>query len=149
MNENTITRRSALTAGTLAALAAGLLGTTGARPAAAVEPTPAPLTVGTVTNVDDLAAEVRWRAEHVHGLYVAQEEAGAALKAMLTPEQARLFTAYEEAAISANLETWDLYVAELGRHLPGLAPAIRAIWLHIAESRHGRCCRPDTAGVAS
>jgi hypothetical protein len=36
-----------------------------------------------------------------------------------------------------------MYIAEIGRHLPGLAPALWAIWSHMTDgAKTGECCLP-------
>lgn len=133
----TITRRRAIGAGTLAALAAGLPGTT--TPAEASTP----LVVGTITDMSAIVAEVERQIEVVRTHDAAVEEAMADLYDTLSPEQRALFRRYEEADNERDFEQMDLYLLDLGRHLPGLAPAIWALSRHMFESRQGACCIPD------
>jgi hypothetical protein len=105
--------------------------------------TTTPLVVGTTTNMADLVAEVERQIENVREHDRAVEDAEIALKATLTDEQQVLFRAYDEAENRRNFEQVDLYFLDLGRHLPGLAPAIWALSRHMFESRQGECCVPD------
>ncbi len=44
---------------------------------------------------------------------------------------------------AAHFENTRLHVEELCRHFPGLAPAIRVMWMHVLDERMdrlGRCC---------
>jgi hypothetical protein len=142
----THTRRSAIRTGGLSALGVGLMTAAGAPPA----PVGAePLTVATVSNLADIIAEVVWRVEQVRGKDHAAQVAQNALSATLTPEQHLLLMAYEEADNDRDFEQMDLYIVELGRHLPGLHPAIWALWRHIVESSSGECCMPDVDGGES
>ena len=60
-----------------------------------------------------------------------------------------MFRAYEEADNIRDFEQLDLYILDFGRHLPGLHPAIWAIWRHMFESKQGECCRPVVDGIES
>ncbi|MDP8923077.1 MAG: hypothetical protein M3O34_09415 [Chloroflexota bacterium] len=43
----------------------------------------------------------------------------------------------------AHFESMMLHVEELCRHLPGLAPTLRVMWMHVIDARPdrvGRCC---------
>jgi hypothetical protein len=74
-----------------------------------------------------------------------------ARNATLTPEQQELVEAYDEAKDEHHSATFDWYIAEIGRHLPGIAPAITAVWAHVREetSQGSTCCLPDRDGDAS
>src|SRR5688572_20659955 len=82
-----ISRRSVLGTGTLF-FGTGLLGVAGSRP----EPVQAaePITLATVVNADDLAAECRDRFETFKESREASARAWDQLAATLTPEQAKL-----------------------------------------------------------
>ncbi len=47
-------------------------------------------------------------------------------------------------AVDDERGAWvDVHVAELARHLPGMAPAIRLLWAHVIDERVdavGTCC---------
>ena len=121
MSDTTLTRRSALRTGGLAAIMAGLLGTSTAAPASAQ---PA-RSLATVVHTDDLAAECR------------------RLSAMLSPEQATLLRRFSDATSNGQTLCEEWQAAELARHLPGLAPAIRMVWTHtigVAYQTPGGCC---------
>ena len=66
-----------------------------------------------------------------------------ALKAHLSPQA---MAAYRELvdAIDDERGAWiDVHVAELARHLPGMAPAVRLLWAHVIDERVdavGTCC---------
>lgn len=66
-----------------------------------------------------------------------------ALKATLHPAMwAAVHEALEQRDVMAQAFT-DLLVAELGRHLPGLAPALMLVWDHVKEitpKNVGFCC---------
>lgn len=127
MNEN-VTRRRAMATGGQAALAAGLLGST--------------------TKVDAIAEEVRGCIEACNAAYEVADVAEAALRAALSPEQDLLFCRYQRAREDREYLTERMYVAELGRHLPGLAPALWAIFAHMTDGAStGECCVP-TGGPA-
>jgi hypothetical protein len=136
-----ITRRSAIRTTGLAAIAAGLLGATRIEAASAL-----PLIVGTVSNMDDLAAEVALYVKRGNAAWSAEDDAEAALSATLSPEQHVLFRAYADARNDRETAHENLYISEIARHLPGLAPAIWAIWFHMTESGGGtgQCCLPET-----
>lgn len=66
----------------------------------------------------------------------------------LPPGLAKMFAEYEDAFYSHANATFDMYVAELARHLPGVAPAIYALWQHVLEGDggdHGTCCSEEIA----
>lgn len=138
-----ITRRSALTTGTLTALGIGLMGAAGARP----EPVAAePTTLATVVNADDLTSECRaaW-AEH-EALRDVSLALGRQLDAVSTPEQRAAFMEWEAANNAANNAESSWQAAELARHLPGVAPAIMMIWDHVTHVSYGKpgtCCTPS------
>jgi hypothetical protein len=136
-----VTRRSAIRTGGLAALAAGLLGTTPAE--ASALPPASPLIVGTTTSMVDLVDEVRGYIADDNVTYEAEEAAEGALRETLGPEQHALFETYGQARTDREYITEQMYIAELGRHLSGLAPALWAIWSHMTDgTRTGECCLP-------
>lgn len=135
-----VSRRSAISAGTLF-LGAGLLGTT-TPPAMATEP----ITLATVVNADDLAAECRDLFEKYTQSLGAHMTAWNRFVASLTPEQAKLARDASDTQTEYHLNEADWQATELARHLPGMAPSIRMIWEHIttvAYRQPGACCTPD------
>jgi len=94
-----------------------------------------------------LVAEVKQQIEVVRTHDRAVQDTEDAIYSTLTDEQKALFRVYEEAVGRRDFEQMDLYILDLGRHLPGLHPAIWALWRHIIESRHGECCMPDPTGA--
>jgi hypothetical protein len=140
----TITRRRAIGTGTLAAIGGGLLGTTRAE-ASPLPPAGNPI-VGTTTNMADLVAGVQGYIAADNAAYTAEEEAEGVLRETLSLEQIALFKTYDQARTDREYVTEQMYLAELGRHLPGLAPALWAIWSHMTDgARTGECCLPDAA----
>jgi hypothetical protein len=153
MSDTTISRRYALRTGTLSALGVGLMAAAGAAPVAAepASPTATP-PLARVVNFPELAAESRRLAALCHETQQATGPASEALKAQIGEEHYRLAMAYMEGPHDQQRDVWhDLVVAELMRHLPGVAPAIGVVWLHIMESgydEHGRCCVDEVDGRA-
>ena len=113
--------------------------------AAAAAPSPS-LTVGTVTNMAAIVAEVERQIARVRAMDRAVQDTQDALDQTLNAEQKALFRDYEAADNDRDFAQMDLYLLDLGRHLPGLHPAIWALWRHIIESRQGECCMPNPAG---
>ena len=135
-NRTTITRRSALRSGGIAAIAAGLLGT--AAPAFASLPQ-----LATVVNAEDLAQVCRdLAAEH----RAARDREGALhdkLRATWTPEQRSLMIEAADANTAAWCAELNWRIVEIARHLPGLAPAILMLsqhFDHLAYSAPSECC---------
>ena len=82
-----------------------------------------------------------------------------ALRDKLNEEQSRLLFEIDFHSGDSWMAEQDRFVDELCRHLPGLAPAIRAVaWHHLdqqCKADVGRCCaseageREDLAGEGS
>jgi hypothetical protein len=128
------TRRSALTAAVAAGLATAMpIATT--PPAVAAAPA-----VATVVYADDVAAESRRiLAEYSE----ARNRARALydqLAATLSPEQMTLLREYSDEETASFMILEDVRVANVARHLPGLAPTLRMLWLHVDLSTE--CCTP-------
>ena len=70
--------------------------------------------------------------------------AGEALQAQIGREACDLVMKYVVGPHDTQRDVWHaLMIAELMRHLPGLAPAIGVVWRHIMETSYddvGRCC---------
>jgi hypothetical protein len=142
----TITRRRAIGAGTLF-LGAGLLGT---GTTTAESSPPANPTLATVVNFPELIDESQRLSKLCQEMQQATGPASAALKAQIGEEHYRLAMQYMEGPHDTQRDVWhDLVVAELMRHLPGLAPAIGVVWLHIVTNNyadHGNCCVGEVDG---
>ena len=147
MNDTTVSRRRALQTGTLATIAAGLLGTT--TTASAQPSTAAPLVVGTTTNMRALVADVEQHVTRSNAACERADMAENALQVTLSAEQRALFETYDQARHHRELESEELYLAEMARHLPGLAPAIWAMWDHVIQAKLGECCLPAVEGTLS
>jgi hypothetical protein len=140
--DTNVTRRSALRTTALASMAAALLGhSTHATTAAAAAP--APVTLATVVNADDLAAESLHRAAQLDEATAAMWSRLAALD--LTDDQRRAVGLWFDDEVGHQMVAYtDLMAGELIRHMPGLAPALALIWEHVQEERtdaYGRCCQ--------
>jgi hypothetical protein len=146
MSEN-ITRRRTIGAGAIATIAAGLLGATRAEASMALPPAATAPVLGAVTDAADLAAECERQYVRVCATLHTMTAALEALPAVRTPEEDDLFRAYDDAMADHYGATIDLYLAELYRHFPGLAPALRTVAGHIQEGFNGvgECCLPDGA----
>ena len=138
--EPTITRRSALRTGGLAAVMAGLMGA-GTVSAAPMASELAARTV--VVHVDDLAEECR----HLNALYREKMDdhfdALGRFKATLTDEQFALFGRLIDSLGDSFVAEMGWQVAEIARHLPGLALAIRLVYEHTIVRTYdtpGECC---------
>ena len=144
MSENTITRRAALRSGTLAALAAGLLGAAPTAPTVEAAPASEPSPRVVVVYVDDLAAESRRLAEMARDTQAAMITAGQDLKARLGADAYQLVVAYMEGPFTDHAVAYhDLIIAEIIRHTPALAPTIRLAWQHAIDGSWedaGVCC---------
>jgi len=84
----------------------------------------------------DLLAEYRTAAE-------ARDAADRALAEHLSPTAQALERALWDAVTDLHAATTDFQVAEVCRHAPGLAPAIRILWAHVIDARLdrvGACC---------
>src|SRR4051794_20290041 len=118
--DQTLSRRSASRTGTIAAIAASLLGTPTTTTVAAEPPVPTPA-LATVANADDLAAECKRLADALHAAASACCDEQDRLKAAISPDAYRPAIDYVEGIESRRHELWlDLVVAELIRHLPGM-----------------------------
>ena len=119
--------------------------TTTPAPVAAQTPAPPPW-LGSVSAPDlaDMMAECERLHERCREMLTEAIVASAARDAALIPEQIVLARASDNALGEHHSATMDWYMAEIGRHLPGIAPAINAIWEHVWEELNGsRCCFPD------
>ncbi len=70
-------------------------------------------------------------------------EAEAKFRASVHPDVWKMHVELEELEGEARFENMMLHVEELCRHFPGLAPAIRVMWMHVLDERMdrlGRCC---------
>jgi len=84
----------------------------------------------------ELLAEYRTAAE-------VRDAAERALGEHLSPTAVALGRAVSDAVTEMHGAENDFHVAELCRHLPGLAPAIRLVWMHVLDARLdrvGACC---------
>ncbi len=138
VNRTTVTRRSALKSGGIAALVAGLVGTA---PAVSAAPDPGV----TVLNADDLSAECRRLYAEMHAWADKERRAYDALVATLSAEQKRLLLALSAHATDHAVTEAEWRIAEIARHLPGVAPAIAVLSDHTLEVSFdlpGRCCAP-------
>ncbi len=59
----------------------------------------------------------------------------------LSPTAVALARTLSDAVTDMHGAENDFHIAELCRHLPGLAPAIRLVWAHVLD------CRLDRVGV--
>lgn len=120
----------------------GLLGKGAAGAAAVAAVTALP----TVAQADELVHD----AECFHRKFSAPDEnieardhAWNNLMATATPEQRRWLFDLDTEYISARVNEQDRFIAEVCRHFPGLAPAIRAVAYHLEEqllADVGVCC---------
>ncbi len=84
----------------------------------------------------ELLAEYRTAAE-------ARDAADRALAEHLSPTAQALGRTLSDAVTDMHGATTDFQVAEVCRHAPGLAPAIRILWAHVLDcrlDRVGACC---------
>ena len=150
MNDQTVTRRAALRTGGLAAIAASLLGTTTTAPSVAAQ-TPPPLPwLGSISAPD--LANMTAESQRLHDLcretLIEAARLNQQLSATLTPEQ----DALSDVALGEHYgATLNWYMSELRRHLPGIAPALLAVWEHVREelTAGSRRCFPDPTGGES
>jgi hypothetical protein len=141
-DRTTVSRRSALRTGGLAAIMAGLLGTT-ITPAAAAEPIAIPNVLPTVVNTDDLTADWMRLLAQVNAEDNAWWAADTALEATLSPEQRELYHKAVDATPDRDTTYHEWISAEMARHAPGFSTMIRLLWVHaIAERTDCRsfCC---------
>lgn len=137
-NQNTTTRRRALQLGSIAAIAAGLMGTAPAVQAEA----PAPMTIAPVI-YDDLGAGSRAALEELREVGEQYHALSKAFTGTFTPQQRELWFELESVMSHRDSLDQDLKFLEVMRHFPGLAPALWAVyreheigWLN----RIGTCC---------
>lgn len=135
-NVSPLSRRAALRSGGLAALVAGLIGS-------AATPAHASGRDVVVVNGDDLAATSIHVLAHHADEQAATETARERLWASLTAEQRRQLLVIEELKLNETNAWIEVIVSELGRHFPGIAPAVPLVWEHLLEqpvSDIGVCC---------
>ncbi len=92
---------------------------------------------------DRLAAESRQRREEYEAARSAAEAAWALARATADPTTRAAYDRVSALEGVAHDACTRMFVAELARHLPGLAPAIHLLWAHIVEARLqrvGTCC---------
>ena len=73
----------------------------------------------------------------------ARDAADRALAEHLSPTAVALGRTLSDAVTDLHAATTDFQVAEVCRHAPGLAPAIRILWAHVLDcrlDRVGACC---------
>ena len=73
----------------------------------------------------------------------ASNRADEAFRASVAPKIWELHKEFDELDQLVRDASMDMHVAELCRHAPGLAPAIRLLWAHVIDirlDRVGRCC---------
>ena len=66
-----------------------------------------------------------------------------ALMEHLSPAATELYRVLSDADAEAQGASTELHVAEVCRHFPGLAPALRLAWAHVIDCRLdavGTCC---------
>ena len=81
--------------------------------------------------------------ERLERAALALSEAEEALERALTPDQQPLYEVLSAAWWEKSYARESWLVGELARHLPGVAPALRALVGHIRDddARDGTCCR--------
>jgi len=92
----------------------------------------------------ELLAEYRTAAE-------ARDAADRALAEHPSPTATALDRLLSDAVTDLHAATTDFQVAEVCRHAPGLAPAIRILWAHVLDCRLDRvgvCCTDGGPGRA-
>jgi hypothetical protein len=65
-----------------------------------------------------------------------------------TGEQRLLNSRIQDVLGEVFDEEYDRFIAELARHLPGVAPAVRLLAFHVIEAKSddvGECCEPQPA----
>lgn len=123
MAAEAISRRSALGASLSGLMAAGLAATTPPPVAEAAAP------LVTVVHADDLAAECRQRHADVLASLSAACDAEGEVAALISKELMNRVSVTVGDSYQIYLE-W--VIAELARHLPGVAPIIRQLEHHIS-----------------
>ena len=97
-----------------------------------------------VVNASDLATASRERLAAYQAATTERQALETTLLATLTPDQQALYAQVEEAGTFVDTLHVDVFVAELARHLPGVAPALQLVWdQHILAQDFddvGRCC---------
>ena len=92
---------------------------------------------------DPLARASREALAMYHAAYEAGRVKEEEFRAAVHPKIWELHNQIEEQGNLTHEASMDLHVAELCRHLPGLAPTIRVMWMHVIDERTeqvGRCC---------
>jgi hypothetical protein len=133
-------RRSAIRTGGLAAIMAGLIGTT--TPPVAAQPAPALTTIAPVL-ASDLEATSRAFLRRSREGTEDYLELHDAFTATFTPEQRALWLEVEAALGARDSLAQDLHFAEVVRHFPGLAPALWTVYRDHDIGWHDRvatCC---------
>ena len=104
-----------------------------------------------VVHVDDLAAESRRLLAESQAAAATAAELEERLRETLSPEQRKLFIQFHDAQGDAAITEATRHVAEIARHLPGVAPVIRMLFEHaIGEYLYdvGACCTPSEGFMA-
>ncbi len=97
----------------------------------------------TVPTAEALAADSRRALARYQEASAERQRAERALLAHLSPVAADLYREVSDADSEAQGASTELHVAELVRHFPGLAPALRLAWAHVIDARLdavGSCC---------
>lgn len=147
--DRTITRRRAIGTGTLF-LGAGILSAAGSRPAPlAAEPIAVPTVPAVrVVSYPDLTADVRACVEAYHAADAKERAAAETLEAHLGRDLYLKAMRFVEGPYNERQDAWeDLMLAEMERHLPGVAPVLHMVRQHILEAGRadwGTCCVPGT-----
>ncbi len=92
---------------------------------------------------DPLAHLSLARLAELRTLQAERERCERVLKEHLSPVAAGLYNAVSDAHVNEHVAGADVHVAELCRHLPGMAPTIRLLWAHVIDirlDRIGACC---------
>ncbi len=102
--------------------------------------------IAALPTADALAADSRRALARYQEAGAERSRAERALMEHLSPVAADLYRALSDADSEAQGASAELHVAELCRHLPGLAPTIRLLWAHVIDCRLddvGACCGAD------
>lgn len=108
-----------------------------------VQSDPPAIAVAQVIGFESLTSESLRLSEKCVETLLASEAASRRLREQIGEEAWDLAMDYVEGAHDLHVDTYhELVIAELARHLPGLAPAIYAVWHHIVERTRtaGECC---------
>ena len=100
-------------------------------------------TTAPLTPTDPLARISLELLAELRTTMAARDVADRALAEHLSPTAAALERAVCDAVTDMHGAENDLHVNELCRHLHGLAPAIRLVWMHVIDARLdrvGSCC---------